>query len=190
MVVTVVHTVTCLLSLASHYFLRMTYSFLLELGLQRDDWLIRVRICRMWESFNPKKNGELIGLDMIFIDEKENLMHATINKKLYNKFKDKLTEGSLSVIKKFKVVENSGRYRPVESNFKINFLLKTVVKSLKEDVSIPINGFQFITPDMIDSRVNNNTVLSDVVGYLCGVGDMEIVGSRWKKRDIQIVTNQ
>ncbi|XP_016501961.2 uncharacterized protein LOC107820228 [Nicotiana tabacum] len=143
----------------------------------------------MWESFNPKKNGELIGLDMIFIDEKENLMHATINKKLYNKFKDKLTEGSLSVIKKFKVVENSGRYRPVESNFKINFLLKTVVKSLKEDVSIPINGFQFITPDMIDSRVNNNTVLSDVVGYLCGVGDMEIVGSRWKKRDIQIVTN-
>ncbi|XP_070027682.1 uncharacterized protein [Nicotiana sylvestris] len=42
---------------------------------------------------------------------------------------------------------------------------------------------------MIDSRVNNNTVLSDVVGYLCGVGDMEIVGSRWKKRDIQIVTN-
>nr|XP_033514504.1 uncharacterized protein LOC104105929 isoform X3 [Nicotiana tomentosiformis] len=24
----------------------------------------------MWDSFNPKKNGELIGLDMIFIDEK------------------------------------------------------------------------------------------------------------------------
>ncbi|XP_016453002.1 uncharacterized protein LOC107777486 isoform X2 [Nicotiana tabacum] len=113
----------------------------------------------MWDSFNPKKNGELIGLDMIFIDEKENLMHATINKKLYNKFKDKLTEGSLSVIKNFKVVESSGGYRPIEN--------------------------------MIDSRVNNNTVLSveNVVGCLCGVGDMEIVGSRWKKRDIQIVTD-
>ncbi|XP_016506214.1 uncharacterized protein LOC107824007 [Nicotiana tabacum] len=112
-------------------------------------------------------------------------MHATINKKLYNKFKDKLTEGSLSVIKNFKVVESSGGYRPVESDFKINFLLKTAVKSLEEDiVSIPINGFQFITPDMIESRVNNNTVLSDVVGCLCGVGDMETAGSRWKKRDI------
>nr|XP_018622666.1 uncharacterized protein LOC104085611 isoform X2 [Nicotiana tomentosiformis] len=183
MVMNVVHTVTCLLSLAFPYFLRMTYSFLSELGLRRDDRLIKVRICRMWDSFNPKKNGELIGLDMIFIDEKENLIHATINKKLYNKFKDKLTEGSLSIIKNFKVVESSGGYRPVESNFKINFLLKTVVKSLEEDiVSIPINGFQFITPDMIDSRVNNNTVLSDVVGCLCGVGDMETAGSRWKKK--------
>nr|XP_018622667.1 uncharacterized protein LOC104085611 isoform X3 [Nicotiana tomentosiformis] len=152
MVMNVVHTVTCLLSLAFPYFLRMTYSFLSELGLRRDDRLIKVRICRMWDSFNPKKNGELIGLDMIFIDEKENLIHATINKKLYNKFKDKLTEGSLSIIKNFKVVESSGGYRPVEN--------------------------------MIDSRVNNNTVLSvvDVVGCLCGVGDMETAGSRWKKK--------
>ena len=70
MVMNVVHTVTCLLSLAFPYFLRMTYSFLSELGLRRDDRLIKVRICRMWDSFNPKKNGELIGLDMIFIDEK------------------------------------------------------------------------------------------------------------------------
>jgi len=70
MVMNVVHTVTSLLSLAFHYFLRMTYSFLSELALHRDNWLIRVRICRMWDSFNPKKNGELIDLDMIFIDEK------------------------------------------------------------------------------------------------------------------------
>ncbi|PHT88989.1 hypothetical protein T459_04102 [Capsicum annuum] len=32
--------------------------------------MIRVRICRMWDAINSRKNGELISLDMIFVDEK------------------------------------------------------------------------------------------------------------------------
>ncbi|KAJ8560478.1 hypothetical protein K7X08_022338 [Anisodus acutangulus] len=42
----------------------------LQLATNRDDWIIRVRICRMWDAINPKNNGELISLDMVFIDEK------------------------------------------------------------------------------------------------------------------------
>ncbi|MCD9559711.1 hypothetical protein HAX54_017882 [Datura stramonium] len=47
---------------------------------------------------------------------------------------------------------------------KIIFFVSTAIKSFSEDiVDIPINGFQFIKSDMIDSRVNNNTALSDSV---------------------------
>ncbi|KAM3398142.1 hypothetical protein P3S68_001656 [Capsicum galapagoense] len=62
--------------------------------------------------------------------------------------------------------------------------------NLFEDiVNIPMNGFHFIKSELIESRVNNNTILSDVVGCLYGVGDMESAGSKWRKRDIQIVTD-
>uniref|UniRef100_K4C487 Probable purine permease n=1 Tax=Solanum lycopersicum TaxID=4081 RepID=K4C487_SOLLC len=48
----------------------MTISFLSEFVTGTDDFTIRVRICRMWNTINLKKNGELISMDMIFIDEK------------------------------------------------------------------------------------------------------------------------
>ncbi|XP_075092396.1 replication protein A 70 kDa DNA-binding subunit D-like [Nicotiana tabacum] len=168
----------------------MAYSLLTELNSTRDDWTVRVRVCRKWNSINFKRNRELMSTDMILIDEEETLIHATINKNLVNKYKNLLSEGSVYVIKNFKVSEASGVYRPVTSTFKISFFLTTALQELREGiVSIPINGFQFIKPDMIDSRLNNNTVLSDVVGCLAAIGDMESVGSKWKKRDIQVITD-
>ncbi|KAG5610851.1 hypothetical protein H5410_022132 [Solanum commersonii] len=92
----------------------------------------------------------MISLDMILIDEKNQV----------NKFRDKLSEGFLIMIRNFKV----------------------------DIVHIPVNDFQFIQPNMIHSRVNNNTILSDVVGCLYGIGDQESVGSKWKNRDIHILT--
>ncbi|XP_015079014.1 uncharacterized protein LOC107022968 [Solanum pennellii] len=231
----------------------MTISFLSELVTGTDDFTIRVRICRMWNAINLKKNGELISMDMIFIDEKGNLMHGIIKKNQVNRFKDKLNEGSVFVIKNFKVVESIGGYRPVQNSLKIIFFASTAIKNLSEDiveipvngfefinpdvidsrvnnnivlselvtgtddfrirgnlthgiirknqvkrfkdklnediVEIPVNDFEFINPDVIDSRVNNNIVVSDVVGCLYGIGDIESVGSKWKKRDINILTD-
>lgn len=101
-----------------------------------------------------------------------------------------MSEGSSFVIKKFKIVGSSGAYRPVENPLKIIFFPSTAIKSLIEDiVDIPINEFHFIKPELIESRVKNNTILSDVVGCLYGVGDMESAGSKWRKRDIQILTD-
>jgi len=48
----------------------MTNSFLSELISDLDDFTIRVRLCTMWDAIKSKKNGELISMDMIFIDEK------------------------------------------------------------------------------------------------------------------------
>ncbi|KAH9801749.1 hypothetical protein KPL71_001139 [Citrus sinensis] len=168
----------------------MEYSFLHELNNDKDSWMIRVRLCRMWESTNTKKNGELISVDMIFIDEKENLMHATIRKTLVTRFKHMLSEGSLYNVKNLKVVSTTGEYRPLSNQYKIIFLVITSLKRLEEGtVKIPINGFQFVSPNLINLRVNDNTILSDVIGSLCGVGDIEIVGAGWKKRDIKILTD-
>ncbi|KAK4721565.1 hypothetical protein R3W88_011798 [Solanum pinnatisectum] len=122
----------------------MTSSFLSDLVSGQDDFTIRVRV-------------------YFFIHG--NLMHGIIRKNQVYEFKDKLSEGSVFIIK----------------NFKVNLF--------EDIVEIPMIDFQFINPDVIYSWVNNNTVLSDVVGCLYGIGDIESVGSKWKKRNIQIFTD-
>ncbi|XP_062089333.1 uncharacterized protein LOC133795887 [Humulus lupulus] len=93
-------------------------------------------------------------------------------------------------MKNLKVVASKCEYKPLSNENKLLFLVTTSLKKLEEGiVKIPINGFQFITQSLIDLRVNDNTILSDVVGCLCGVGDIEIVGGGWKKRDIKIITD-
>ena len=148
----------------------MAYSLLSDFDATRDDWLIKVRVCRTWEFIYYKRSPYIISLDMIPIDEKvciinilflqflislwgivfhivfsqETLMHTIIWKNQVNKFHDKLSEGFAVIIRNFKVSALTGDYRPVQSNFKITFLRKTAIQKLQDDiVHIPQNGFQF-----------------------------------------------
>lgn len=168
----------------------MEYSFLNDLNNTHDNWRIRARICRMWVSTNPQKNGELISIDMILIDEKDTLMHATIRKHLASRFKHLLQEGSLYSIRNLKIMPATGSYRPLSCELKALFLATTTLQRLEEGVvNISLHGFQFVLPDIIETRLNDKTILSDVVGYLTGIGGIDIVGNSWKKRDLEIVTN-
>ena len=49
----------------------MSYIILDALDCDRDAWVIKVRVYRMWESTNPN-TGEQYNLDMILTDEKVN----------------------------------------------------------------------------------------------------------------------
>ena len=51
----------------------MNYTMQDFLNGNGNDWLIRVRICQMWESTNPK-TGEEYSLDTILKDEKVNTL--------------------------------------------------------------------------------------------------------------------
>ncbi|PHT36137.1 hypothetical protein CQW23_23837, partial [Capsicum baccatum] len=156
----------------------------------RNDFMIRVRLCRMWDIINHKKNSKLIIVEMIFIDEKKNLIYGIMDTNQVNRLKGTLKEGSLFTIKNFKVVESTFAYIPIESSLTIILSASTVMNNLVEDlVDITINGFQFIKPTMIDSRVDNHTVLSDVVGCLYEIGDIENCGSKGKTREIKIITD-
>ncbi|WOH11106.1 hypothetical protein DCAR_0830585 [Daucus carota subsp. sativus] len=47
----------------------MAFVYLSDLKGDEEDWVIRVRVCRMWESISTK-DGSLISVDMILADEK------------------------------------------------------------------------------------------------------------------------
>ena len=48
-------------------------------------WAIKVRVCRLWESLNSKKSGELISLEMVFIDEMV-CPHCSFGQWMYKSF--------------------------------------------------------------------------------------------------------
>uniref|UniRef100_A0A3Q7IGZ1 Uncharacterized protein n=1 Tax=Solanum lycopersicum TaxID=4081 RepID=A0A3Q7IGZ1_SOLLC len=120
-----------------------------DLDTSRDNWLIKVRVCRMWEFKNYKRSNEMISLDMILIEEKGTLVYTVIWRNQVNRFHANLREGSLTAIQKIQ----------------------------EDTVNILSNGLQFIKQNIIRSTVNNNTFLTDVVGCICGIGDRESVGS-------------
>nr|XP_017221707.1 PREDICTED: replication protein A 70 kDa DNA-binding subunit D-like [Daucus carota subsp. sativus] len=52
-----------------------------------------------------------------------------------------------------------------------------------------MHGFEFIRPDMINRRINDKDILSDVVGCLTCVGGIKTVSGGWKNRDMTIMTD-
>lgn len=48
----------------------MEYTFLQNLNTQRDDWLIKVRVIRLWDAYTAQNEQESIYLEMILLDQK------------------------------------------------------------------------------------------------------------------------
>uniref|UniRef100_A0A7N2M120 Uncharacterized protein n=1 Tax=Quercus lobata TaxID=97700 RepID=A0A7N2M120_QUELO len=152
------------------------YSFLDQISDAKETWRIRVRICRMWKAVNKRSGNNFISLDMIFIDEKKNLMHAIVRKNVFQKFSTILREGGTFIISNFKVIVTNKGYRPVSNDLNIIFLLTTSVKECNEESElIPMHAFEFATYDCINNRLNDNSYLTDIIGKLTAVGPIEQV---------------
>ncbi|KAK1368107.1 DUF223 domain-containing protein [Heracleum sosnowskyi] len=169
----------------------MAYNYLSDLKGDAENWMIKVPICRMWDSISIKDNT-LLSMDMILSDKKGNLMHAVVRKHLVPRFKCLLTEGLVYTLRNVKVTTNIYPYRPVASNLRLLFLAITGVEALGEAEAvacIPKYGFQFVNQAALQSRADDVNTLSDIVGCLCGFGEIEVVGAGRRKRDIRVFTD-
>lgn len=61
----------------------MDYNLLNEIDSSRDDWVIRVQICRIWQAMNLKLNNKFVSLDMIIIDEQACCSNFLVTQFLY-----------------------------------------------------------------------------------------------------------
>ncbi|KAK9991559.1 hypothetical protein SO802_026544 [Lithocarpus litseifolius] len=82
------------------------YNLLDEIDTEKDDWNIKVKVTRMWEVLNIKTNNELMSVDFVLLDEKDNLIHASIRKSFVNHFRDiqEETNDELIAKQKFELV--------------------------------------------------------------------------------------
>ena len=78
------------------------------------------------------------------------IIHATLLRYMFSRFKHLLSEGYLYSIKNIKFVASKDSYRPLSHGFKLMFLRTTNPKKLEKGVTnIPLHKFEFIRPDMI-----------------------------------------
>ena len=88
-------------------------------------------------------------------------MHGVFNKACMEKFKTLTEEGKVQIIANVRVTTAIQKYRPVENDKVLNFLLTTNIKKIKDTQDIPMYSFQFFgTDDMLSNRVNNDMYLS------------------------------
>ncbi|WCJ37757.1 hypothetical protein M5689_018861 [Euphorbia peplus] len=127
---------------------------------------------------------------MILIDEQENSIHAFVKRPQVDKFKAKLDEGEIYIIKNFKIVNEHPRYKPIDNDNKLLFIQTTHAKLMEESPpNIPLHRFNFVLEDEIQRRSGNNILLTDVIGKLVAKGSkvqVEVNDIPQTKLEIQI----
>ncbi|XVF04125.1 hypothetical protein REPUB_Repub05bG0055100 [Reevesia pubescens] len=151
------------------------YVLLNKLNSSREDWKIKVRVCRLWDVRDYKDREKIISTEMVIADEEGNYMHAVIWHKFVIKYKDFLNEGRVYYMKNFSVMSNKAKYKVVSKcAFMISFFQATYLKLLDGNYDyIPLHIFEFVSFGELKSRVRNDFPLTDIVGIVVSIGNVE-----------------
>ncbi|KAK9733123.1 hypothetical protein RND81_04G045200 [Saponaria officinalis] len=77
-------------------------------------------------------------------------VYATIPSYICNRFRPKILDGKIHIIKKFDIVPNKREYRVVGD----------------KDITIPLHRFDFVQFHHLDHRRDNHYVLTDLYGVI------------------------
>uniref|UniRef100_M4F735 Replication factor A C-terminal domain-containing protein n=2 Tax=Brassica campestris TaxID=3711 RepID=M4F735_BRACM len=125
---------------------------------------------RFWEARNIIKGGELISVDMLFIDENSTMVQGSIPALRQLQFKNRLVEGSIYTLTGFDVVRSNPKFRLSDSAFSIRFNEGTELEKLSTTVrTIPTEQFRFRTYDQLRELANTGKQLHDIMGELCQI---------------------
>ncbi|KAL1220190.1 hypothetical protein V5N11_008210 [Cardamine amara subsp. amara] len=126
-----------------------------------------VRLIQKWEARNPRRGNILMSLDLLLLDEKDNLIKASINHRLIGKFKNNLHEGSILCIKDFDVGKTYERFKLSDHKYIIYFNHSTTINEVLEYApEIGKTKFRISNYEKLLSIANTNEELPDVVGRI------------------------
>ncbi|KAH0899040.1 hypothetical protein HID58_048608 [Brassica napus] len=101
--------------------------------------LVEVRLIRFWKAHNVNKGGELMGVDMLFVDGR-----ASINVNRLNTFRQLLNEGALYDLSLFDVTRSSPNFRFTDAHVVTDSLIKPVSIEITEASSpIPTEIYRY-----------------------------------------------
>ncbi|KAM7280756.1 hypothetical protein ACFE04_007890 [Oxalis oulophora] len=158
----------------------------------RDDWIINVRVVRLSNIYDNKNGTEQILIDLILLDEEGTPLHAIVRKNLISKLKPFLTEGEVITIQNMKISDANETYRSVNGTIKAILLLTIYITKMKNpSLKIPLHYFDFASPQILSERIGDNEMLTDVIGTLDALGEIEekcIKGKDTKILKLEILT--
>ncbi|KAM7259797.1 hypothetical protein ACFE04_015538 [Oxalis oulophora] len=163
----------------------------------RDDWIINVRVVRLSNIYDNKNGNEQILIDLILLDEESPYfygtpLHAIVRKNLISKLKPFLTEDEVITIQNMKISDANETYRSVNGTIKAILLLTIYITKMKNpSLKIPLHYFDFASPQILSERIRDNEMLTDVIGTLDALGEIEekcIKGKDTKILKLEILT--
>ncbi|VFQ71645.1 unnamed protein product [Cuscuta campestris] len=152
---------------------KVTFVPLQKLSAPASDLPILVRVCRLWDAYSVKNNTELLSTDMVLIDEEGAYIHG-IKGNLSHLFRNTIVEGGIYSINNFGVTENRNSFRVVgDSKIMIQMNATSIVRPAPAQVTdIPLHRFDFLDFDKVPMRLGKDYILTDVVGHVCGEGEV------------------
>lgn len=104
------------------------------------------RLLRFWEARNAKKGGELMGLDMLLLDDQSSLIQASISVHRLNTFRELLREGAMYELSGFDVTRSNSHFKLCDSvvSIRLNEFTKMVEVAAVAN-PIPTEMFRFRT---------------------------------------------
>ncbi|CAN6880128.1 unnamed protein product [Brassica oleracea] len=107
---------------------------LADLKAGRCSNVAEVRLLRFWEAINVRKGGELMSVDMLFVDENSTLTQGSVGANRQLRFRDRLSEGSLYTLTGFDVTRSNTNFRLSDAPFSIWFNEGTKLEKIPASV--------------------------------------------------------
>ncbi|KAK1363372.1 hypothetical protein POM88_038933 [Heracleum sosnowskyi] len=131
-------------------------------------WNCRVRAQAIWKGIS-RETQQCFGINIIFLDDFNNRIHAFINQKFLDKLEEKIVEGEVYVLSNFKVKKYLGdeTFRAVRTDKHIYFTEHTKCKKdTTEGLQIESYAFGLFALEEIEKSANDNHFLFDVAGIV------------------------
>ncbi|KAK1370447.1 hypothetical protein POM88_036539 [Heracleum sosnowskyi] len=154
-----------------------------------NDHTLHVRVGRIWESMNKKKNT-LLHTNVILLDEEKNHIVATIRNNQKQIYLPLLKEHRVYSISNFKVVPGPALYRSVDREFAINFFFNTRIEEKPDTGVIPLYKFELQSFDKVKNLVGRLRCLIDVVGKVLSYGHLMKMTNGTEKMDVLLINER
>ncbi|CAN7141876.1 unnamed protein product [Brassica rapa subsp. narinosa] len=132
--------------------------------------IVVTRLLRFWEARNAKKGGELMGLDMLLLDDQSSLIQASVSVHRLNTFRELLREGAMYELSGFDVTRSNSHFKLCDSvvSIRLNEFTKMVEVAAVAN-PIPTEMFRFRTLEELMALANTNVHLPDIIGEVSDI---------------------
>ncbi|CAN6844111.1 unnamed protein product, partial [Brassica oleracea] len=132
--------------------------------------IVVTRLLRFWEARNAKKGSELMGLDMLLLDDQSSLIQASVSVHRLNTFRELLREGAMYELSGFDVTRSNSHFKLCDSvvSIRLNEFTKLVEVAAVAN-PIPTEMFRFRTLEELMALANTNVHLPDIIGEVSDI---------------------
>ncbi|CAN1162478.1 Replication protein A 70 kDa DNA-binding subunit A [Linum perenne] len=151
----------------------MAYTLLSKLDDATENTICKLRLLHAWPSTSPADPSKIYSFCTLWADETGSLILGVANRSLIDYLRDILTVKFVYMVSKFSLQPPRDVYRPCSHGLSIIITHSTVFEDVTDiNPNFCQESFEFVPFKSLDSRVDSNAFLTDVIGRLTSVGGL------------------